>query len=320
MARLRSTALSLAFAILAFPFPAAPQLPELNWHKDVKPSAEKAEALSSSDPTVSFLMFRELYEGRTKKPTADQKAWLEQRMAVLKPKALAVLRQDFEVASQALDYRGMIIAADVAERVERASIHETVLGLLWDRYFSLPPLISEPALTSMKKKIVSGAEGAPQLWKVTNATATPLKGAYNTYSPVSGPLVPQKGFRLLRVRARVENIGSGSDKSYTLWALHGVKRLLSVISKTTEPHRWLDTTFLYLVALDGELWPCVYASGDLGSIQAGGSGGQAIVGPPRAIVNGSGMDVDVFFSVPEGVQEFRLLVLGSAPVALTQTP
>lgn len=69
-------------------------------------------------------------------------------------------------------------------------------------------------------------------------------------------IAPNKDSQLLRVKAHVENISADSDKSYALWALGNLKRILGSISSTSETNRWIDQTFIFLVTPTSELIAC----------------------------------------------------------------
>ena len=276
MLHLRHFLILLLFVTTSLTSLDASQLQELKWDKDQKKYVDEAVSLISQNPVSALMLFKDVLENQ-KKPKPNQRIWLEQQVTSLQPQALAVLQQDFEAAANAHDYHQMILIHIIADRIMKDSIK------------------IEPTITEIKKKILTGDEFAGQIWRVSNVTAIPIKGSYSERPGSSGiTLTPEKGFHLIRVKAQVENISAESDKPYSLWAFNTVERILGSTSKTIEPHRWLDDSFIYVALPNSELRPSehVVQGSRLADITASKPDGRMIF-PPKALKKNDSIAIDI---------------------------
>jgi hypothetical protein len=297
----RMTTRWLALLLLLISTSTAAQVPDLKWDKSVVKDVNEAAGLSAKDPVSALMLFKNVATN-TKKPKPEQKAWLDQQIAALQPQALAVLQQDYEAASKALDLRGMIFSSATANEIAKDTIK------------------TEPLITETKTKVLAGTSGAGDIWKITNATAVPIKGSYSEGGPTGVNIAPNNGSQLVRVKAHVENISADGDKSYALWALGSLKRILGSIYATSETSRWMDQDFIFLVTPASEMMACSYVMDGSGMATMKITTGSKVVRPPMTVKKGSSMDIDVLFSVPNTATDLRLFILGAAPVVVTKPP
>jgi len=323
-------------------------IPAVACSRSVVQNVNEAISLSPGDPVIAFLVLRDI--SSQEKLTPDQNVQVDQQMASLQPRALAILQRDFKVAADGQDLRSMTIAARLAHLIAKDSIE------------------GEPAISETKSKLLSGAAGSAAIWRV-NATATLFKGSYTSFiGDFNLNLRPAEGFELMRVKARVENISAESDKTYALWApwidvtvgprgdfKTRLERAHEGTVPTTEPHRWLHPGDIYVVTPSSDLLPLLVAdpgracggvtaiatdrgkagsiihisllgdiyvvtpSPDLRPLVAAKPGTRKLC-PPKAVTKGGSIDMEMLFSVPKGVQDLRLLILGAAPVSLNKLP
>jgi hypothetical protein len=274
--------------------------PDLKWHKDLKGQVDEAIVLVATDPVSASLVFKELLAGTIKKPTAEQRVWLEGQIAALQPKVAEILQGDYDRAARAGDLRGAILAAAAAERLGSANLRK------------------EPTVAEIQKRVAAEAPN-PGIWKVTEVTASSAKGY--SESGLGFSVIVRKGMQVLRVKARAENISAEPDAGYLLAALGPQKRFLGKIRETTGPRRWIDHELLCVIGDDGAFLPCVaIAQGtDLGWMQIR-TGGDRLMYPPVAVAPSGSVLVDAIFVVPLEAKKLRLLVLGAAPVELEPKP
>lgn len=311
-------------------------------------NVNEAMNLSPGDPVIAFLVLRDIRS--QEKLTPDQNVQVDQQMASLRPRALAILQRDFKVAADGQDLRGMTIVARLAHLIAKDNIE------------------GEPAISETKNRLLSGAEDRAAIWRV-NATATLVKGFHTSHiGDYKLDVRPAEGFELLRVKARVENVSAESDKTYALWApwidvtvgpkgdfKTRLERAREGTVPATEPHRWLHPTDIYVVTPSSDLLPLLVAepgrvcgpvtaiatdrgkagsiihidllgdiyvvtpSPDLRPLVAAKPGTRKLC-PPKAITRGGSIDTEMLFSVPKGVEDLRILILGAAPVRLNKLP
>lgn len=279
---------------------------ELKWNKVQKQKVEEALALVAQDPILALSKFREVLEGQDRKPKPDQKAWLEQQISTLRPQVASILKRDFDAAVATSDLRAMIFASSASAE------------------FAGEALATEPVLAEVKSKWLSGIEPAPPIWKITGLSAMAIEGRYRD-GTMGGLLISApEGHKLVRVKARVENVSTESDKAYTLRALGGVKSILGRMyapSGSSEPYRWLDDSFIYLVdPTSGLISRTHVCEGSELASSVLRTAGDSLVFPPKPLKKGEATELDLLFILPQESQEYRLFVLGSAPVALGKLP
>jgi len=115
------------------------------------------------------------------------------------------------------------------------------------------------------------------------------------------------------------------------WAFGGLKSLLirmpSFRSKSDKPQRLAMDEFLSLVTAAGNWISCGHACEGSGALRRmtftihpkdGSSGGLTAVG--SSVEQGESFEMDVSFSVPEGINEARLLIIGAMPVPVKFQP
>jgi hypothetical protein len=238
-----------------------------------------------------------------------QREWLKKAVEAARPAALAVLDQDFKSAVAARDLRGAVIAAAVAEKVQKD-------GLAGAR----------AAVATLKKDILAGTPAAQSVWKVTQAKGRRLE---HGYQGMAVSLSALEGHNILRVWARVENASAQSDPGYVSWALNNLKRgLTEVLSKRSgaepagaKPRRLLADDFVLLALPEGRLLPCAMVGEECalrGVIGPGPFSPETAI-PGAHLEQGAGMDLDILFVVPAATTKLRLLVLGAAPVSIELT-
>jgi hypothetical protein len=275
--------------------------PDLKWHKDLRGKVDEATRLAATDPVEAAVIFKEVLSGSRKKPTPAQRAWLEEQLASLQPRAGEVLQADYDRAAKATDLRGMILAAAVAREVGYTSLRQ------------------EPTLDEVKNRMLEGAP-VPELWKISEVAASFAKG-YSESGSIAFSVTVPKGSQVLRVKARVENSSEGTDPAYVPSALGSLKRVLSAFSATTETHRWLDQNLMFVVADGGALISCAALGegSDLARMKMR-TGNDQLVYPPTAIKKGGSVGLDAVFVVPIDAKVLQLVVLGAAPITLSPAP
>lgn len=154
-------------------------------------------------------------------------------------------------------------------------------------------------------------------------------------------VTPKQGYRLLCVKAQVENIDQEPDKLYELYAFGisgwAVRRRLSgeVIGaemKLPAAYHWMDESLLALLdSLNDEAqFAIIGRESDLGKNVAANLvpdrnspaeqvGGRKITATTPVSAN-TAISVEAYFFVPEGQNDFRLFVFGARPVKVTISP
>ena len=120
------------------------------------------------------------------------------------------------------------------------------------------------------------------------------------------------------------------DKSYALWATEDIKRALAPLYAKPDEHKapylWFDDSFVWLLTPASDLVPCSHVCEGSGLLRSGSvtvsspDGTGRVVGIPEIIESGKEGDIDLIFSAPKVITDYRLLVLGSAPTRLKITP
>ncbi|MGH9842949.1 MAG: hypothetical protein ACREEM_29785 [Blastocatellia bacterium] len=273
---------------------------------------ERAIIYSGADPAASLLEFKEVLENKKHTPNAQQKAWLDRQIESLRPQAVANLQADYDAAARELDLRGMIIASAVANKIGKDSIKAT------------------PAMAETQKQLLTGVNSSRYVWSVSEATSSVISGDYEeeVHGSQRLTLQPKPGFQILRVKAAVTNVNHDGDRLYASWAWGGMKRMWISIGPAQagaiEISRWLDSEFIFLAGSESELIPCAHVCEGSGLREAsmtisGPAGGGLIMTPPKAVKSGESVKVDVLFMIPQAKSNYRLLIFGAPPTALTRS-
>jgi hypothetical protein len=295
---------------------APPPLPEfpagVTWPVETKKKIDRAAAIRASDPVSACLTLEEITRQQKDGPNPQQRDWLQKAIAVDEPRALEVLKRDLTQAAGKLDLHGAVLASTVSDKIRKNS------------------LADGPAmLARLKADLFAGKPIADPVWKIQQAGGRRLMGAF-TEGPFNNQvtLTPKPGFRLVHVSARVQNVSAASDPVYALWAFGDFKRIFNgagglgeINKKPAGPRRFACDELLYLLAASGELIPCGHVCETRRrlrgiTITLNGAGGRVFFSGEH-IEQGGEFQAEVIFSVPQDLQDARLLVLGAAPVSIT---
>ncbi len=300
------------------PPPTLPATPgNLEWAEETKKKLDTVMANYAGDQVSAYLTLNEILNRKLEdkdRPTDTQRAWLEKAVVAVQPRAIDVLRRDFAAAVASRDLRGALIALSVAEKVRKDGLPE-----------------AKAALPRLKSDLFSGKPIDRPIWKIHEPKATWLKEAYTEGDFTQQfTLTPDAGFHLLRVTTRVENISSDSDPSYTLWSLSDFKKVIhgvgfaEVGEDLSKPHRMTLDEHFFLLTPGGDLISCIHVCKDCTKLRGlsytvSGKDGKAsfMIFTGGEVIQGSDFLVDVIFSVPEGIEGLRLLILGGLPVPMT---
>ncbi|MBI5605240.1 MAG: hypothetical protein HY879_18035 [Deltaproteobacteria bacterium] len=283
------------------------------WNDKIKGDVDEAVRLYADDPVSSLLTFKSVMDRGTDGPTQTQKVWLSTKVESLRTRALKTLQTDFDQSTRANDLRTALIASTVADKIGKESIK------------------TQPAMTGLKNKVFAGSRDVTSVWAVSNVVGRFIEVPYSEGVSFSRfTLTPKQGFHLLRVTAFVRNTSPLADKSYTLWATEDVKRSLAQLNAKPDEHKppylWLDGSFVFLLTPASDLVPCSHVCDGCGlhgtlsfTVSEKDGTGRAIT-VPQIIDSGKKLDIDLLFSVPKGITDYRLLVLGSTPIKLKIIP
>jgi len=286
--------------------PTRPAVPT-DWPESLVKDTKEALAQRKTDPVSSLLALRNTLESKKQSLSGHHKAWLAEQIDGLTPEASARLRRDHRDAEKRLDALSLTLIELVAAKLPAET---------WD---------GEPLSKTVLNRILSEQEQVHCIWQVSDATLATIGRRFE-----EGPwmnqvtLTSHDGFELVRVNATIRNVSQGKAKPYSLWAFEKLKRIIAttlVDRELPEEFQWLDDSFIYLVYGDGELITCSHVcqgSGlrGLGTLTISAEGGSGrIVTPPKVMKPGDETVVELVFSVPKTEGEYRLFVLGAAPVA-----
>jgi hypothetical protein len=308
--RFEATAAPLPAAPPSTTPPALPPLPaDMGWDEYNQKAISERVANAGTDPVAAYLQFQE-FLGRKEKqaPTPKQKQWLDAASACVKPQALAVVKKDFKAFVDAKDLRGSLLVMAVADKIEKGCLQEPAA-----------------AVAAVKSAAMSGA-GAPAVWKITDVRGTRIGGTFHEGAfQQEITLTAKAGFQFVRVTATAENTSAASDPRYALWALDTWKRLFRGINdddkgKQPGPSRMAIDEFVYLLTPAMDWIACVHVCESSPALRGptltirspGGAGG--MVFPGTDVKQGEKFQIDVLFAAPQGINDFRLLILGSPPV------
>lgn len=306
--------LLLAFSIT--PYQEKTDVSDLKWNESVKKEIDEAVNLASKDPVISFLKFKEILESKENSPDLKQKAWLEKQIVSLQAQALEALQRDYNAAAEALDIRGMFIVKGIASKIARDGIKAV------------------PTIDDVNKKIFSEPAGASYTWNIVDAAGQLSEKTYSEAgSTYSVELSPSQGSQLLRVKIRIENISSESDKPYAqwamedneLWATDAGKTLRTFASpkQTSAPYRWLNVNWIW-VLVDNKFIQRSYIRGQpchqISLRIKDETNKVKDVHPPCLLTKGGSIDLEVFFQVPKESQKYWLFTYGATPTSIRITP
>jgi hypothetical protein len=135
-------------------------------------------------------------------------------------------------------------------------------------------------------------------------------------------LTPKEGGKLLRVKARLENISGTSDVPYAASALH-FGETNSGKEDLDGPAHIIQDNFVFVLPNDGTWIPCKYVCegcdplrGFSAVVRINDSAGGFVICGGTYVPEGDTVDLDLVFSLPGSLGEARLFVLGSAPHAI----
>jgi len=285
--------------------------PVETWDKKIKSDVDAAVSLSETDPVSSLLMLKSVIDHETKGLTNTQKVWLSEKVESLRARALETLQTDFDQSIRTNDFRTALLVSIVADKVGKESIK------------------TQPAMTELKNKVFAGQQEVISVLSVSDAIGKFIEGSYSEINN-KFTLSPKQGFQLLRVTASVRNTSSLADKSYTLWALEDMKRVMGQINAKPDEHKspylWLDGSFVFLLTPASDLILSSHVCdgcglhGGMTLTYSDKDGTGKVITGPRILDSGKGLDFDILFSVPKGITDYRLLVLGSTPIKLKIIP
>lgn len=294
------------------------------WPEGSKKKIETVLAKYPEDQVSTYLTLRETLDDKDSKLNAEQKQWLEESVVLISSRAKAVLRRDLDTALSRQEFRAAFIAwSTMAEN-----------GFETDIIASGIPTVAE-----LLKRAPQKGKGALPVWDIQNTTGEFLPSyTENVFMKTSVTIKPDAGRQLLRVKARVTNISPSSDPAYVTWSLGTLKRAFFNMQESPDSagktvkrsSRLAGDRFIFAVSREGESFPCRYVSANnvvLGSnwvrMIAGGNSNPSRAefllknGQPGSMVGqGTSFDIDVMFAVPQGTADFRLLIVGSQPVAI----
>jgi len=305
--------------------PALPHLPpNTQWPEKVKGDAEKALKNYANDQVSAYLTFREMLGAKNNELKDEQKKWITDALVVLKPRVLVVLNRDLKGARASLDFRGAYIAQLTLLTVAESDAEVAAF------------LTSLPKLADLMKE--SFRRTPSPVWEITGATGELMPSYTDGNWPSQTRVSPNKdGYRILRVKAHVRNISPKSDPTYTPWALTAPKRILLMDTRdeVKKPNRLAGDSFINVVTPDNsQSFPCSYVTkknevlrdsmmGLIGELLGGAGGDAADAGniiaqthPGSFVARGTKFEIDVLFPVPENLNAFRLVIVGSPPVPI----
>lgn len=297
-------------------------IPDLNLTGKAGEDLYNAVAAYQKDPVSAYHSFNEVNEKKRGVLSEQQKAWLQAVVSVCALDARSLLMRDFEKAVAARDLRGARLAADAAAGLPGNGLGDESLARLGE----------------LTNRIIAGEEIPQPVWKVSDAKGVFLPGKYSdTFGTATTTVTPGPGARLLKVKAQFTNISADADPPYILWAFAapirevmdlasaiGLPRGISSGEVDTAPKRWANKEFIYVVVPKGDggqLARCAFVcskSGALAGIRVTGPDRSSTepVFPGRYVRQNHTFSDSLLFSVPEGAEGLRLLVLGASPVPI----
>jgi hypothetical protein len=287
---------------------------DLGWKEQFKKDIDKAIANYEHDQVSAYLTFREILDRTKDGPTKQQEEWLEDAAAACRPRALAVVTADFVRAVDTGDLRTALVASIVANKIHPAGVGD-----------------KSSSLAVLKNRLFSPEPPAQSVWKIEDVNASEIKGAYsegNAFARNQITITPKKEFRLVRVTAKVTNVSDQSDLPYIKWSFGGFKSAIvdaiSVDEAASDKPRLAMDEFIFLVTAGGDWINCGHVCDSSTvlrqmtlTIQGSNFGVMAIGGYVSA---NDSFKMDVLFTVPEGIDQAKLLVLGATPEPIAFKP
>ena len=294
------------------------------WPKSSKNEIDAALTNYLNDQVSAFLTFKEVLNDKNSKLSDEQRAWLEDCVALLNARVPALLRRDMEVAASKRDLRGAYI----------------VWFTLAENGFETDSILKGlPTIAELTKQTIYLGKNPDPVWEIKEVAGEFLPSfKEDVFMTTSVTIKPEAGQQILRVKARVKNISAVSDPLYVRWSLGNLKRAFLGMqgtsggsdNKPSKPNRLAGDRFIQVVSGDGQSFPCSYVSVQnkvLGSefvrLIVGGSPdpskAQGILkrGQPGSFVEqGVPFDIDVIFCVPQDIDNFKLLIFGSLPMPI----
>ena len=282
------------------PLPAFPK--DLEWPNETKETLERVIADYPNDQVSAYLAFDETLQRQKDKLAAKQQDWLQRAADAIRDRVARVLKRDFDIASRGIDLHAMHVVVLVANKVNKDMAADM-----------------KAAFDKAKAQVIEEKKVAAPLWKVTNVKGELLddfsEGGFDRIT-----LTPKDGGRLLRVKARIENVSETFDVPYATSALR-FGDFNSGKEDIKGPAHIIQDNFIFVLAGDGTWIPCDYVCegckplrGFSAIARDRDSGRGFVLCGGTCIPKGGAFDLDVVFSVPKTVGKTRLLVLGSAPV------
>jgi len=286
-----------------------PALPPTGWPEKTKEKVTNVLTNYTADPVSACLTFQELLKQEKDGPRGNAREWLEKAVRQTQPPALEMLERDFKTAAASRDLRAAWVAVAAAVRMKTNALPD-----------------APAAIAKLKSDLWSGKPPAKPVWRLGQPKGTWLRGPYTEGSFNNQvTLSPKQGMQLLRVTAEVENISSTSDAPYFLWTRSGLIREMQSLfgSNKGGPQRWATDDLVFLLTPGGDLLPCSHVCegsslrGALTMTMFSKEGaGQSMLFGGEQVARGEKYTADVIFSVPAGLEGLRLIIFGSAPVAV----
>ncbi len=297
------------------------------WPDATRDTLKKALDEARQNPVSAYLRFAGLLKAEDTKnriTVEDQRTWLVNATAALRPSVQALVQRDYTAALQAQDLRGALIAVDIASKIKQQDSVGAIADLV--RRF--------PKLSAIWEASQQGTCRCPPVWKVTELKVTRMSSYSESYGLSSLSVTPKDGHELVKVTAKIENVSPNSDPPYVASTLPGHLRIAFDMDedewiKINGPKRLASSRYLSLKTSAGN-FPCQFVCKDSDDELIGGTGfttalvflrmGNAKVAeyPGAYVEKGEAFNLAVLFSVPKGASGLELIVLGSPPVAIQE--
>ena len=287
----------------------------LKWSADAKKDLDDVVGSYDKDPVSAYLTFnnvlREPKAGAKKASlSSEQSKWLKGCAEAAKSAALKVLQRDFAQAVEKGDLRSAFLVSVVADEVQDNALGD-----------------SKPAIAALKSKTFSPPGVGSAIWEISNVTGTFLTGSYSEDSFDKLTVTPEKGYKLLRVTAKIKNASGASDVPYAPWTLNSWQRLSLELDKKKRPgavllggpHRITMSEHVFVLTSGGDMISVVVVPKDCTTLRGTltmtdtKNPKQRPVYGGSLVASGSEFDLDAIFTVADKISDLRLLILGSSP-------
>lgn len=297
---------------------------QLPWSEQAKKSVENAIAGASDDTVSAYLQLAHLLNEQdtaAKIEDAQQRAWLNAALRVLRPKVQLRINTDYRTALEAQDLRAALIAVELASKIKQEPAPAVLTQM--SRQFS--------ALSRLMATCLDERAGAPPIWDISDVAMERRSSFSESYGLSRLELTPDDGHELIHVTATAKHISPQSDPPYVGWVLpNHLKAAFDMDSderlKLAPPTRLASGRFLFLRTANGT-FPCRFVGNDARTL-IGGGGFRATLTllritntkvteyPGSLVEKEQPFPIDAVFSVPKGSQELQLIFLGSPPISL----